>query len=323
MSRGTNLRTVNDLGFAVIKTKNLAKRYGDMWAVADLSLEIQRGETLGLLGPNGAGKSTTISMIVGLLSPDKGDVWIGSDGISSAGPPTDPFVRSRIGISPQSLSLYEELTAKENLNFFGSLYDLSGSKLKERTNWSLHFAGLDDRKNDRVKSFSGGMKRRLNIAAALMHQPEILLLDEPTVGVDPQSRNHIFESIESLKETGLTVIYTTHYMEEAQRLCDRVAIIDHGKLLAIDTVDRLIEQHGGQSSITAEVKNAERLNGISSESIQHLSIDNHQIKFSSDRPFEAIAELTSNHGVQIETLQLNRADLESVFLNLTGRSLRD
>lgn len=307
----------------MIKIQNLAKRYGDIWAVTDLNFEIARGETLGLLGPNGAGKSTTISMIVGLLAPDKGSVSIGSDEASDTGTPMDPEVRRRIGISPQSLSLYEELTATENLNFFGSLYSLSGRQLKKRTNWSLEFAGLEDRKNDRVKSFSGGMKRRLNIAAALIHEPEFLLLDEPTVGVDPQSRNHIFESIESLKDNGLTVIYTTHYMEEAQRLCDRVAIVDHGKLLAIDTVDRLIDQHGGQSTVSAEVNNADALNGINSETIQHLSIDSNLIKFVSDRPFEAIAELASKYGTEIETLQLNRADLESVFLNLTGRSLRD
>ena len=187
----------------MIIVKALHKSYGSFVAVDDLSFQINRGETFGLLGPNGAGKSTTIAMLVGLLQPDSGNVSIGhKDSALPHGSPTDADVRRRIGISPQSLSLYEDLSAAENLDFFGSLYGLSGQRLTERTQWSLEFAGLTDRRRDRAKTFSGGMKRRLNIAVALMHEPEILLLDEPTVGVDPQSRNHIFDSIESLKERG-------------------------------------------------------------------------------------------------------------------------
>ena len=307
----------------MIKVIDLGKRYGDLVAVDGLDFEIKRGETFGLLGPNGAGKSTTIGMTVGLLKPDQGNVEIGQPGDSQHGPPTAAAVRSRIGISPQSLSLYEELSARENLIFFGGLYGMSGKKIRERTDWALKFAGLEDRQKDRVDKFSGGMKRRLNIAAALIHEPDILLLDEPTVGVDPQSRNHIFESIESLKDSGITVIYTTHYMEEAQRLCDRVAIIDHGKLLALDSVDALIDNHGGQSVVSGEIDRQEKLSNYKHDLVQGINLDGNRLQFYSHKPFEAITELTTNVGVKFQTLNLARPDLESVFLSLTGRSLRD
>ena len=309
----------------MIKVTSLEKRYGELVAVRNLDFEIKRGETFGLLGPNGAGKSTTISMIVGLLNPDGGDIRIGNhDEINGeAGRPSNPLTRKRIGISPQSLSLYEELTANENLSFFASLYGLRSKEIKDRVNRTLEFSGLTDRRNGRVETFSGGMKRRLNIACALLHEPEILLLDEPTVGVDPQSRNHIFESIETLKESGLTVIYTTHYMEEAERLCDRVAIIDHGKLMALDTVDSLIEKHGGRSSLTGEVTDTSKFQSIESALVNNVQIKDNQVKFLSDQPFDAISELTAKHNVKFETLNVARPDLESVFLNLTGRSLRD
>ena len=230
------------------------------------------------------------------------------------------------GVSEFLLNLFrctKTCPQKKTCVFFGSLYGLSGGQLESRTKWCLSFAGLEDRKNDRVKTFSGGMKRRLNIAAAMIHEPDILLLDEPTVGVDPQSRNHIFESIESLKSGGLTLIYTTHYMEEAQRLCDRVAVIDQGKLLALDTVDALIERHGGSSSVTMTVANPVGFSDMRSGLFDQFSVENNEIRFVSDKPFEAIAELSSSHGTQIQSLQLARSDLEGVFLNLTGRSLRD
>jgi ABC-2 type transport system ATP-binding protein len=307
----------------VITVTEIGKRYGDLIAVDRLNFEIKGGETFGLLGPNGAGKSTTIAMLVGLLKPDQGSVHIGEDGDIYSGAPTSANVRKRIGISPQSLSLYEELSARENLRFFGGLYSLSGKQLENRTDWALEFAGLTDRQHDRVGKFSGGMKRRLNIAVALIHRPDILLLDEPTVGVDPQSRNHIFESIEALKETGLTVIYTTHYMEEAQRLCDRVAIVDQGKLLALDTVSALIDQHGGQSVVTGQVDRADRLQNFQHELVEGLDCEDNQLRFYSTRPFEAVSAMTSSAGVQFQTLNLARPDLESVFLALTGRRLRD
>ena len=306
----------------MIKAQRLGKDYGKLTAVSDLSLEISKGETLGLLGPNGAGKSTTINMLVGLLQPDRGEICIGDEDTGHAGDPTTASIRRRIGIAPQSLSLYEELTAGENLDFFGSIYGLGGSRLKERTRWCLDFAGLNDRSSERVQTFSGGMKRRLNIAAALMHEPNILMLDEPTVGVDPQSRNHIFDSIESLQSAGLTLIYTTHYMEEAQRLCDRVAIVDHGKLLALDTVDNLINEHGGHSVVTAELIDAFRPDDFAHELITGLQQNENTVRFVSARPFDALAHLAKSN-IQFSSMNMSRPDLESVFLALTGRSLRD
>src|SRR5215203_630482 len=219
---------------------NVRKRYGPLVAVDGLSLEIHPGEIFGLLGPNGAGKSTTVNLAAGLLAPDEGRVTVG-EGAS----PADAAVRRRIGVAPQALAVYEQLTGRENLEFFGRMYGLGGAILSERVSWALRFVQLEDRASDRAVTYSGGMKRRLNLAAALVHDPELILLDEPTVGVDPQSRNAIFDSIEALRAQGRTIIYTTHYMEEAARLCDRVGIIDHGKLLAVDTVAALLATHGG------------------------------------------------------------------------------
>lgn len=294
----------------MIDVQDLKKAFGQLQAVDGLSFHIRPGEAFGLLGPNGAGKTTTISMLVGLLKPDSGSVRVNGRN------PIEPPCRRMIGVAPQSLSLYEELTGRENLEFFGSLYGQSGSQLKERVQWALEFAGLEDRAKDRVGKYSGGMKRRLNIAVALIHDPQVLLLDEPTVGVDPQSRNHIFESIEQLKSDGMTIIYTTHYMEEAQRLCDRVAIVDHGKVMALDTVPKLIDQHGGASWVQAEldqVPGSVELPGTR---------EGQSVRFESSQPLEQIAKLSSQ-GVTFSTLQVAKPDLESVFLHLTGRSLRD
>lgn len=276
---------------------NASRSYGSHLAVDDLTLKIEEGEIFGLLGPNGAGKSTTIHMSVGLLAPDSGTVTL-----IGQGSPTDPRVRQKIGVAPQALSLYEEMTAEENLVFFGNLCGMNGGTLASRVDELLEFAGLTDRRKDRVKAYSGGMKRRLNIAVALIADPPLLLLDEPTVGVDPQSRNSIFESIQSLRDRGLTVLYTTHYMEEAERLCDRVGIIDHGKLLALDSVDNLIHQHGGKSVITVSAPEGDE-------------------RIESDDP---IADLTRILGEgRVHGIKIDRPDLETVFLNLTGRSLRD
>ena len=302
----------------IIVAEDLRKAFGDQVAVDGLSFSINRGETFGLLGPNGAGKTTTISMLVGLLRPDSGSVTVEdhSDGKTRSGSPLDSSIRELIGVAPQSLSLYDELTAKENLEFFGQLYGMGGSKLRDRVAWSLAFAELADRRNDRIGTFSGGMKRRMNIAVALIHQPEVLLLDEPTVGVDPQSRNHIFESIQRLQKEGMTILYTTHYMEEAQRLCDRVAIVDRGKLLALDSVGTLINQYGGRSVVTGELSHRP-------ESIELPgTIEGVSMRFESENPLEQVATL-SGQGVQFQTLSIARPDLESVFLTLTGRSLRD
>src|SRR5258706_14581447 len=219
----------------MLEVKALKKRYGKVVAVDGVSLRAGASETIGLLGPNGAGKTTTVSMIAGLFPPDSGEVLI--DGSPLRGD-TDP-VKRKIGLVPQNIALYDELSALDNLNFLGALYDLHGAALKRAIAEALNLVGLADRAKDKVGTFSGGMKRRLNLAAALLHDPQILLLDEPTVGVDPQSRNALFDNLETLKKRGKTLLYTTHYMEEAKRLCDRIIIIDHGKAIANDTLHGL------------------------------------------------------------------------------------
>jgi ABC-2 type transport system ATP-binding protein len=251
-------------------------------------------------------------MLVGALKPDGGTVAIDGDG-----DPRRPGIRLRMGNAPQALALYNELTAEENLRFFARLYRLRGSRLKDRVTWALDLAGLQDRKQDAVKTFSGGMKRRLNLACALVHDPPIVLLDEPTVGVDPQSRNLIFERIELLKSEGRTIVYTTHYMEEAQRLCDRVAIIDHGKILDLGTVDELINRHGGHAVVTAELEASPDASARLPGKLEGLDL-----RFESGQPLQEIARLSSA-GLKFRTLRVDRPDLESVFLNLTGRRLRD
>lgn len=280
-----------------------------------VTFDLHRGEAFGLLGPNGAGKTTTISLVMGILSPDSGEVSIGGK------PPTEHETRRRLGLAPQALSLYQDLTVRENLEFFGKLYSPSRQWLQDRVAWSLEFAGLTDRGNDLVKNCSGGMKRRLNLACALIHEPEVVFLDEPTVGVDPQSRNHLFECIEQLKRDGITILYTTHYMEEAERLCDRVAIMDHGKLLALDRVDDLLTRHGGKSLVTGTLsripENREQLDRELPGELDDLSW-----RYQGDDPMKAIT-IAARCGADFHSLTIRRPDLESVFLNLTGRSLRD
>jgi ABC-2 type transport system ATP-binding protein len=219
----------------MLEVRGLRKAYGELLAVREVSFSLGAGEVLGLLGPNGAGKTTTVSMISGIVSPDAGQVLVG--GAPLAGD-TDVKKR-RIGLVPQDLALYDELSALANLRFFGSLYDLDSAALDSAIASSLQLVGLSERARDRVGTFSGGMKRRLNLAAGLLHDPDILLLDEPTVGVDPQSRNAIFSNLETLKSRGKALLYTTHYMEEVERLADRVVIIDHGRVIASDTLDGL------------------------------------------------------------------------------------
>jgi ABC-2 type transport system ATP-binding protein len=234
----------------MLTVKNLRKSFGSLVAVSDVSFSIEPGELVGLLGPNGAGKTTTVSMLTGLVTPDRGDVVIGGRRLDGD---TDPSKR-RIGLVPQDLALYDELTARDNLRFFGALYGLSGAALDTAIRSVLALVELDYRARDRVKTFSGGMKRRLNMAAGLLHDPDILLLDEPTVGVDPQSRNAIFDNLETLKRRGKALLYTTHYMEEAERLADRVVVIDHGTVIADDTVSGLrsrVVGSGGVASLEA------------------------------------------------------------------------
>jgi len=281
----------------MVKLANLRKTFGRIVAVDDLSLEIQPGEVFGLLGPNGAGKTTTVNMAIGLLRPDAGTVEL--DG---QGSPEQRAVRRKIGVAPQEMAIYTELTGEENVSFFGRLQGLTGRELAKRVAWSLDFVGLTDRRRDRAKTYSGGMQRRLNLAIAIVHDPDLLLLDEPTVGVDPQSRNAIFERIEALQERGRTIVYTTHYMEEAQRLCDRVCIIDHGEVLALDTVDALIATHGGNSIVRAQTAEGET-------------------RIETDDPVAELKRL--QEAGTLEHFRVDRPDLEQVFLNLTGRHLRD
>jgi ABC-2 type transport system ATP-binding protein len=281
----------------VLTLTDLRKAFGATVAVDGLSLRVEPGEVLGLLGPNGAGKSTTVHLALGLLAPDSGTVAI--DGL---GPPTDPRVRRHLGLAPQSVALYTELTGEENLRFLGRVYGLTGRALQARVDWALDFAALSDRRGDRVGTWSGGMQRRLNLAAALLHEPRLVLLDEPTAGVDPQSRNAILERILELKRGGLTVVYTTHYMEEAERLCDRVAIVDHGKVLALDTVANLKRTHGAVPVLVATVAGQVR-------------------RIPTPDPVGALTRLVAE--ATVEDFHVERADLEQVFLKLTGRRLRD
>lgn len=273
------------------------KRYGTRTAVDGLSLHVRRGEVLGLLGPNGAGKSTTVAMAAGVIAPDAGTVRLDGDG-----DPQRPADRARIGVAPQALALYEALSGEANLRFFGAIYDLHGAGLDNRVRWALDFVGLAPRAGDAVATYSGGMKRRLNLAAALVHDPELLLLDEPTVGVDPQSRNALFDNIEALRRDGHTVVYTTHYMEEAVRLCDRIAIVDQGRLLALGTLDQLLAAHAGPPVLIATTSDGEK----------HTP---------TTRPLEALTALAAT--TTVTDFRVERPTLEDVFLQLTGRSLRD
>lgn len=278
---------------------NLRKSFGPLVAVDGVCLEVRRGEVFGLLGPNGAGKSTTIAMIMGVLTPDSGSVALaGPDG----GSPADPAVRRRLGVAPQSLAIYDDLTGRENIDLFGRLFGLSGPRLRERTDAVLADVGLSDRQHDRAKGFSGGMKRRLNLAAALVHDPDLVLLDEPTAGVDPQSRNNILEMVARLAKAGKTVVYTTHYMEEAQKLCDRVGIIDKGKILALGTVEELVARFGGDALLTLR-------KGEAPEETR--------------RTGDPVADLRALMTPDVTAVRIERPDLETVFLSLTGRTLRD
>lgn len=281
---------------SVLCFTGVEKSYGRIRAVDGLDLSIDRGEVFGLLGPNGAGKTTSVWMAVGLLRPDAGTVRVAGED------PADAGVRRRIGVAPQSIALYDELTARENLRFLGKLQGLRRRALESRVDELLERVGLADRARQRAGGFSGGMLRRLNLAAALVHGPELVLLDEPTAGVDPQSRHSIFDLVAWLRELGTTVLLTTHYLEEAQRLCDRVAIVDAGRVLELGTVEELIRRHGGGQRVVVD-----RISGR--EELQTAE------------PMRAIAGVLDDPttlGVHVE-----RSNLEDVFLALTGRSVRD
>ena len=303
----------------------LRKRFGDLEAVRGVGFRIDPGETYGLLGPNGAGKTTTISMICGLLEPDDGEVLV------CGAPLTVSSVREReaIGYVPQEIALYPDLTGRENLRFFGRLYDLPGPQAGRRAAEVLDVVGLAERADDRVRTYSGGMQRRLNIAVGLLHRPRLLVLDEPTAGVDPQSRNAILEAVEALAGEGLAVLYTTHYMEEAERLCDRVAIIDSGVLQAEGTRAELVALVGGRDRVRlagtgdlpAGAEACAALVGVEATGITGDAIE--LVVDGARRLLPELLRTADDAGVAVHGVEVDEPDLEAVFLHLTGRALRD
>jgi len=308
-----------------IEVLDLHKSFGENKAVQGVSFEVTQGEIFSLLGPNGAGKTTTISMLSCLLRPNNGDARVMGHSIRS-----DAMgVKSVLGVVPQDIALYEDLTARENLSFWGKMYNLRGSKLKSRVNEVLGVIGLRDRANERVGKYSGGMKRRVNIGVALLHKPKVIYMDEPTVGIDPQSRRNILDSVVKLKDEGMTVLYTTHYMEEAQELSDHIAIMDHGKMMACGTHEELVKLVGQQTRIDLTLngdginvmKMWQEIEGVSRVSAEDglvtvLVADSNQVL---PHLFEAAAHLS----MRITSVDIREPNLEAVFLHLTGRALRD
>ena len=307
----------------MLQVQNLWKSYDARQVVSDVSFNAEPGQIIGLLGPNGAGKTTTVAMICGLTAADKGSVLLSGqriDGDRSA-------VKRKVGLVPQDIALFEGLSALGNLETFGALYGLKGVQLRERAVAALELVGLTDRARDKPATFSGGMKRRLNIACALVHDPDILLLDEPTVGIDPQSRNAIFDNLETLKARGKTMVYTTHYMEEAERLCDRIVIMDHGRVIANDTLPGLYRQLPVPATIDLDidgdvdiavlqqqpgVKTASQENGRLTVGVDSLSTS-----------ASAVLAWLATHGHRVNHISSGRASLETLFLALTGHQLRD
>jgi linearmycin/streptolysin S transport system ATP-binding protein len=305
----------------MLRCAGLRKRYGDRTAVDGVSFEIAPGECYGLLGPNGAGKTTTISVLCGLTTCDEGEISV--DGFAGG----TLEAKAAIGYVPQDLALYPDLSAVENLSFFGELYGLAGKELQARIAETLELVGLADRGKDRVATYSGGMKRRANMAAGLLHRPRLLVLDEPTVGVDPQSRNAILETVAQL---GIAVLYTTHYMEEAEKLCDRIGIIDDGRLVAEGTAQALIAAHGGEDRVHLACARAD-LDELASgcrelAHVHHVHEVDGALELTTDRGpalLPAVVSLAARHDVELTGVEVRSPNLEDVFMNLTGKELRD
>ena len=311
---------------ALLEVRELSKGYGNIKAVGGISFEIQKGEIFGLLGPNGAGKTTTISMLSCLIKPDSGDAFV--DGYSILKDSME--VKKRIGVVPQDVSLYPTLSAQENLVFFGEMYGLTGSKLREKVDEVLEVVGLKDRRKEAINKYSGGMKRRINIAVGLLPSPKLLILDEPTVGVDPQSRTNILETLKELNKKGLTILYTSHYMEEVEFLCHRIAIMDLGKIIAIGSLNELRLLVGERDLLRISTANeiskdlvetVKKIPDVSEarvldESIEILTLHGRKL-------LPQIIEIFADTGVKIKSVEVKEPNLESVFLHLTGKELRD
>ena len=312
----------------LLEVDNLVKKYGDLTAVDRLSFDVEPGEAFGLLGPNGAGKSTTMMMICGLLAADSGEVRLEGHRLDRMSPES----RQRMGVVPQDLAIYPDLTARENLMFFGSLYHLSGSQLRKKVNEALERVGLIGRADDYADTFSGGMKRRLNFAAAVLHDPILLILDEPTVGVDPQSRAHLIECIRSLQQSGTAIIYASHDMEQVHVVCTRAAIVDHGRLLACDSIATLLKQipfevelRLGESKVPdgMSLGTSARIEQDGDEAVVRFSMQNQSSETALNRDVTSILTTLEQHAVSVRSIRTHEPNLERLFLKLTGHGLRD
>lgn len=309
----------------ILNVSKLEKSYKDNKVIKGLSFEVEKGEILCFLGPNGAGKSTTINILTGALGYDSGAIYykgVKMDKITKQ-------YKQQLGIVPQDICLYEDISAEKNINFFASIYGLRGKKLEEATKKALQFAGLEERANDKVKTFSGGMKRRLNIACAITHKPELLIMDEPTVGIDPQSRNHILASVKKLRASGMTIIYTTHYMEEVEEISTRIIIVDKGQIIASGTKEKLKEDIMNFKIFDIDIANYEKLNTdefYRIEGVKKVSLKEGKLKLTTLTGIENLDKIIAvlvNNSVKINNLSSETASLETVFLNLTGKKLRD
>ncbi len=312
----------------MLTVQDLRKIFGKFEAVKGVSFAVEKGESYGLLGPNGAGKSTTINMITGLFPPTSGEIHIKDIDVVK----NQKQAQKWIGVVPQEIALYQSMSARENLKFWGRMYDLSGSALEKSVDQVLEIIGLSERAKDKVETFSGGMKRRVNIGAAILHKPELLIMDEPTVGIDPQSRNHILETVKRLNNEGMTIIYTSHYMEEVEYLCERIGIVDHGELIASGTLSELRETIGDHSKIILAM-DKERFNPEQiTESLttffsdKDFQIQDQQVMVFHKEPQLILTDFiqsVTKTGAKITSVDIVEPNLESVFLHLTGRNLRD
>jgi ABC-2 type transport system ATP-binding protein len=312
---------------SILEVNHLVKKYGDFTAVNGVTFDIKEGEIFSLLGPNGAGKTTTISMLSTLYSPTSGDAIIAGHSITKK-----PLaVKQVIGVVPQEIALYEDLTARENLVFWGQMYGLSGKPLHNRVDEVLEQVGLTDKAKNRIKTYSGGMKRRVNIGVGLLHKPRLLFMDEPTVGIDPQSRRAILDTVKDLNKLGMTVLYTTHYMEEAQELSDRVGILDHGELIALGTQKELTQQVGHTETLVLHIGEnddpealANSLEGL--QDVLEANVTDHEVSIITPEAEDILASVVSKaneRGIRIHSIDIREPNLEAVFLHLTGRALRD